>query len=307
MKVFRPTFKLSDYEEYLKFLKKNNYTVCNFKDLEDEYKDNSELPEKIVVLRHDVHCRDIDASYKMMELEHKYFNKNVATYFVQWNFVGGTTYENSWENKCKGAYEKFIFYCIKNNIHVAPHISVFCNSYLNLYNRNANHDGLEFLNEKHSISFKDPSESDDIQSTINEMNFNIFSISRNNNTCISCEKEATKDSMNELIRDVHTHFKNYKKNWKAKFKIDAEFFSAHGDGIILSRKLNPNIYGSLGEFENVMYNVNSPIRYLSRRSRYKLGYVSDNGLDKDFINKTLYGEVCKQAELLVHPYVWSGN
>tara|TARA_B100000963_G_C22625991_1_gene672409 strand:- start:2564 stop:3412 length:849 start_codon:yes stop_codon:yes gene_type:complete len=280
---FSPVFKLSDYEKYLKFLKENNYVVCNFKDLEDKYKDNSELPEKIIVLRHDVHHRDINASYKMIELEHKYFNKNVATYFVQWNFIGNSIFENNYENKCKEEYEKFIFYCIKNNIHVAPHISVFCSSYLNLYNRNINHNNLNFLNEKYSINFKDQ-----------------------NNVCISCEKETTKDSMNELIEDVYIYFKNYKKDWKAKFKIDAEIFSAHGDGIILSKKLNPNKFGSLEKFENIMYNVNSPIKYLSSTSSYKLGYVTDNSLNKDYINKTFYREDKIQAQVLVHPYVWSG-
>ncbi len=302
--VFSPVFKLSEYERYLKFLKENNYVVCNFKDLEDKYKDNSELPEKIIVLRHDVHYRDINASYKMIELEHKYFNKNIATYFVQWNFIGSSNYENNYENKGKNEYEKFIFYCIKNNIHVAPHISVFCNSYLNLYSRNINHHNLKFLNEKYSINFKDITGSDILQSSINEMSFNIFPISEINNVCISCEKETTKDSMNKLIDDIYIYFKNYKKDWKEKFKIDAEIFSAHGDGIILTKKLNPNYFGSLQRFENILYNVNSPNKYIGLSSTYKLYYKSDNSLKKDKINNSFYNETKTQCQVLVHPYVW---
>ena len=86
----RSIFKLSDYEEYLKFLKEKGYIVCDFKEFEKKYNNNLELPEKIIVLRHDIHRRDISCAYKMIELEQKYFGKNVATYFVQWNFIGST-------------------------------------------------------------------------------------------------------------------------------------------------------------------------------------------------------------------------
>jgi hypothetical protein len=302
--VFAPIFNLTEYEKYLKFLKENNYVVCNFKDMEDKYKDNSELPEKFIVLRHDVHWRDIRISYKMIELEHKYFNKNVATYFVQWNFIGSSTYENNFENKGKADYEKFIFYCIENDIHVAPHISVFCNSYLNLYNRQKENDKLSFLKENYSINFKDPSGSNILQSSVNEMNFNIFPISKKNNICISCEKKTTKDSMNELIEDIQVYFKNYKKDWEERFKIDAKIFSAHGDGIILTKKLNPNYFGSLQKFEDTMLNANSPNKYIGLTSKYKLDYRSDNSLKKDYINKTFYRKDKTQAQVLVHPYVW---
>ena len=47
----RSIFKLSDYEEYLKFLKEKGYIVCDFKEFEKKYNNNLELPEKIIVLR----------------------------------------------------------------------------------------------------------------------------------------------------------------------------------------------------------------------------------------------------------------
>ena len=46
----------------------------------------------------------------MIELEQKYFGKNVATYFVQWNFIGSTDYEKNYELDGAKEYDKFIFH-----------------------------------------------------------------------------------------------------------------------------------------------------------------------------------------------------
>ena len=169
-------------------MKEKGYIVCDFKEFEKKYNNNLELPEKIIVLRHDIHRRDISCAYKMIELEQKYFGKNVATYFVQWNFIGSTDYEKNYELDGAKEYDKFIFHCIENNIHVAPHISVFCNSYLKLYNRNKNHADLSFLNEKYSMNLKDLSGTNILNTSLNIMNYNLFRIDKTNSLCISCEK-----------------------------------------------------------------------------------------------------------------------
>ena len=300
----RSIFKLSDYEEYLKFLKEKGYIVCDFKEFEKKYNNNLELPEKIIVLRHDIHRRDISCAYKMIELEQKYFGKNVATYFVQWNFIGSTDYEKNYELDGAKEYDKFIFHCIENNIHVAPHISVFCNSYLKLYNRNKNHADLSFLNEKYSMNLKDLSGTNILNTSLNFMNYNLFRIDKTNSLCISCEKPTTKDSMNRLIENVDIYLKKYKDDWENKFKINAEIFSVHGDGIILTQKLNPNYFGSLKIFENTMLNVNSPNKYMCQPSTYKLYYKNDNSVNIDIIKNSFYDEKNTQCQVLVHPFLW---
>ena len=83
-------FKLNDYEKLLKFYKDNDYTITNFKD----------LPKKYILLRNDIHARDIDNAYNMIKLEHKYFKKNIATYFFQWKLIGNSDYETDYEKKC---------------------------------------------------------------------------------------------------------------------------------------------------------------------------------------------------------------
>ena len=93
-------FKLNDYEEVLKFYKDNDYTITNFKDLDKLYKSNVDLPKKYILLRNDIHARDIDNAYNMIKLEHKYFKKNIATYFFQWKLIGNSDYETDYEKKC---------------------------------------------------------------------------------------------------------------------------------------------------------------------------------------------------------------
>ena len=126
-------FTVQEYENLLSFYKENNFVVSNFKDLHNKYKNNEELPSKFVLLRHDVHLRDIPNAYKMIELEEKYYGKNISTFFVQWNFIGATEYEEDYEKKGAPEYEKFIIYCLDHNIDVQPHYSLFCDSYKCLY------------------------------------------------------------------------------------------------------------------------------------------------------------------------------
>ncbi len=297
-------FTLNDYENYLNFLVENGYTMCNFKELEEKYKDHSKLPEKFVLGRHDVHHRDIKNAYKMIDLEQKIFGKNVATYFVQWNFIGKSNYENNYEKQRGKDYETFIFYCIKNNIHVLPHLSIFCHSYLNLYNRKESN--LSWLQENDcTYGIKNSSGVDLLKTSINQMKFN-FQLYHNTN-CIKCSNPNIQQKIETLISDVEKYLQKYKSDWEKKFNIGAETFSAHGDGLTLTKKLNPNVFGSLNIFENVMNNANSQHIYIGTESKFKLHYKSDNSQKKNNIMNQLYHNNNNQYELLIHPYLWSIN
>ena len=300
--TFKAIFTLEDYENYLKYLVQNQFIVCNFKELEEKYKDHSELPKKFVVLRHDVHHRDIENAYKMINLEQKIFGKNVATYFVQWNFIGSTDYENNYENQRRADYETFILYCIKNNIHVLPHLSVFCHSYLNLYNRKESN--LSWLQENNfTYGIKDNSGVDLLKTSINQMKFN-FQLYHDTN-CIKCNNPYIEQKLETLISDVEKYLQKYKSDWEKKFNIGAETFSAHGDGITLTKKFNPNVFGSLNIFENIMNNANSGNIYIGAESKFKLYYKSDSNMNPKIIKNNFYDETYKQYQILTHPKVWS--
>lgn len=295
-------FKLEDYKKLLLNYKKNNFEVINFTNFTKKYSDYSSLPSKIVLLRHDIHYRDIENAYKMIQLEQEIFNKNVCTYFVQWNFMGSTSKQESYEKKYSKYYIVFIKHCIKNNIDVLPHISLFCNSFKNLYNRNRSN--TKFIN-----MFSCKIDNKDIE---NKEFFNICDceINLEKNYYIYCknnskiDKNELKIKLNILMKDIEIYLENYKNNWYNKFGFYPKYYSCHGDGIELTKKLNPNNFASILQLENKMINVNSCKTYIGNSSLYKLNYKSDGSCNIDIINKQLFNNENK-FQLLIHPYLWS--
>ena len=301
-------FSIEDYKNLLQFYKKNNFEISNFRDFHNKYKNNIDLPSKFILLRHDIHLRDIPNAYKMIELENKYYGKNISTYFVQWYFIGTNLYEENCEKKGVNKYEKFIFYCLKNNIDVQPHYSLFSKSYKSLYERMDNN--INFIHNN-DISLYVKSTSHKFKSVIiitdsinKQTNYKEIDLEKDN-IYIDCELVDIKNEINKLLNNVKNNLINYITQWKNKFSFNPECYSCHGDGIKLTHKLNPNILSSSNELENILVNANSYKTYLGNSSVYKLKYKSDNTVDKDLINKSLYHSNNDQYQLLIHPFIWS--
>ena len=300
---------MDDYNNLLEYYYNNNFVVCNFDEFDKKYKNNLDLPEKIVLLRHDIHHRDIQNAYKMNNLEKKIFGKNVATYFVQWNFIGSTDYEEEKERNYTKDYKEFINYCLKNKIHVQPHLSLYCHSFKKLYNRNNNN--KKFLNSYCYCYINDNKNiinTTFLDDSINEMNYVFYDVIEPNNISIDikCDKEFASD-FNNFIDNIEKYIVNYIKLWKKEFNIIPTHFSAHGDGIELTKMLNPNVVGCLNVIEKHIKNANSASIYVNSCSNFKLHYKCDNSLKKNNIINSLYHDNNNQYELLVHPYVWSNN
>ena len=297
-------FNLNDYIKLLLYYKKNNFEVINLTNFIEKYS-NKSIPDKIVLLRHDIHLRDIENAYKMIEIENNIFNNNVATYFVQWNFIGSTDYEEKYEKYNNKKYEEFIFFCIKNKIDVLPHLSLYCNTFKNLYNRN--NKNINFLDNL--IEFKLDTNKINNQSDINKQDFLISKYSINNccnfNVCCNTDcKNLIKNDLCIFINDIKLYLKKYKDNWYKKFNFYPKYYSNHGDGMELTKKINPNFFAAISDLEKDMINVNSINIFLGNISKYKLYYKSDNSCNIDIINKDLFNDKNK-FQLLIHPYVWS--
>jgi hypothetical protein len=295
---FQPIFKIDDYEKLLKYIKNNNFIVTNFHNLFKSYKSSHEIPSKFVLMRHDIHHRDIDNAYKMIELENKYFGENIATYFVQWNFIGTNLYEENEEKNNKKDYETFIHYCIKNKVDVQPHISLFSYSFNKIYNRNE--DNINIINDDSiNLVIKNTTRTI-INDTINEQTYNTPT------SYVYIENKNSK-----MVKEIDLFFQtvkqfliNYMNEWESKFKIKPTCYSCHGDGIKLTQKFNPNYFASLKELDDIFVNANSVYMFLGNNSLYKLYYKSDNSLNKEKIEDYLYKNTNNQYELLIHPYVW---
>ena len=291
-------FSINEYEKLLYYYKVNNFKVINFRDLHKLYENGDNLPSKIVVLRHDIHLRDIPNAYKMIDLEEKFFKKNVGTYFVQWKFIGSTKYEENYEMKGTNEYEKFIYYCIKNNIEVQPHISLFCDAYKKLYQRS--NKNISFLNIGCKLCINDIKKTI-IKDSINEQNYNIC---ENSKICITCDDNKTENDLSTFKDSINSFLTNYIEEWKNRFKFTPSYYSCHGDGIELTKLFNPNIFSCIEQLENTFISVNSINKYLGNTSNYKLYYKSDNSCNRKYIEKALYNDINKY-QLLIHPFVWS--
>jgi len=267
-------FTNTEYKELLIFFKKNNYNVINFKDFFNKYSCHKDLENKIVLLRHDIHGRDIENAYKMIEIEKNIFGKCVSTFFVQWKFMGNSVNEYNLENRYAPLYERFVKFCIDNNIDVQPHIAVLAYAYKNIYNRN--------------------------DSNIKNLNINICYECQNK--CLSIKPNEADIEIEKILNDTVEYIENYINEWEEQFKFRPLIFSSHGDGISLTKKINTNKFGSLKKIENIILNANSPNILLGKKSKYNLDYKCDNGRER---LKTFYDNISCQFELLVHPYVWT--
>lgn len=71
---------LPAYYDFISAMKQQGYAFMDFASYWDA--DKQDLPEKLLVIRHDVHGRDIDAAYAMQRIEHELLPDASATYFV---------------------------------------------------------------------------------------------------------------------------------------------------------------------------------------------------------------------------------
>ena len=291
-------FTIDEYDKLLNYYKKNNFKVINFIELHKFYKDGTNLPDKLVVIRHDIHIRDIPNAYKMIEIEERIFKKNIASYFVQWKFVGSTDYEENYELNGTNNYEEFINFCIKNHIDVQPHISLFCDSYKKLYKRD--NKNIPFLYSDCKLCI-DYNKKNIIKDSINEQNYECFVKSK---ICIKCNDSKIKNDLSKFEDSILSYLVGYIEEWKNKFKFTPSYYSCHGDGIELTKLFNPNYFSCIEKLEKTFISVNSINKYLGNTSNYKLYYKSDNSCNRKYIEKALYNDINKY-QLLIHPFVWS--
>lgn len=71
---------LPAYYDFISAMKQQGYAFMDFASYWDA--DKQDLPQKLLVVRHDVHGRDIDAAYAMRRIERELLPQASATYFV---------------------------------------------------------------------------------------------------------------------------------------------------------------------------------------------------------------------------------
>lgn len=260
----------NNYRNLLIYLKNNNYTIIDFKTL---LNNNITPTNKFIVLRHDIHARDIPNGYKMINLEKEIYGKCVSTFFVQWKFIGNSLREQQYEQKNSLIYKKFIDYCILNDIDVQPHISVFGTYFTTIYNRNTNKlkEIVSSYPFKNNYIYKN--------NKIKVISNNIFNV---------------KNIINFIIDEL----KQYNKKWYKTFNNKPYIYSAHGDGSLLNSYFDSNKFLSLTRIEETLNMLSANSSYfISPNGKFKLIYLTDS-----YFNTIAFDN--QNYQLLIHPFLW---
>ena len=109
-------------------LASEGYEVWDFETWLSADKDN--LPEKLVLLRYDIHLSDLNEleAYAAFALQQHYFGRELGTWFVMLDNPYEMDYYSNYA-PYRQLYQSFIDYMLKRNEDVQPHISP-CDMYI---------------------------------------------------------------------------------------------------------------------------------------------------------------------------------
>jgi hypothetical protein len=109
--------ELKPYYNFISTLKEKGYQFWSFQKYWNN-KDNP-LPDKLIVIRHDIHYNDIRDGYVVMHINRELIGSESATFYVFYQHPG----EQKDVSK-QNAYRRFIFFADSMGFDVQPHISI---------------------------------------------------------------------------------------------------------------------------------------------------------------------------------------
>jgi len=266
------TSKLSDYYNFLVTMKSKGFVFWDFKTFLGT--DTSKLPQKLIVIRHDIHGLDIQWAYPTFKIEQTLIGNGHSTFFVMLNnpielMNKNFIYESD--------YLKLILYLEKYHFDIQPHISP-----IDMY--------IENKHPKWEIYSKD---------TLEKMftgNYQ-WEISKTGRQIKITGADVF--NLNEINNTLLTLLPAYNAQWTTQTGLNVQGYSAHGTSTVMNAVLN-NAY-LLDQFVLLDAGVYEYDAYNSKIFNI-LTYLSDNNMPSwmtkpDSIMPGRY-------QLLMHPHVW---
>lgn len=108
--------ELPAYYDFIQSLQARGFVFMNFGDFWAA--DKTTLPENLIVIRHDVHHRDISSAYAMLDIETELLPPRSATYFVMLGFPPEAG-KSAWQQ----SYLDLIEALNASDVDVQPHVS----------------------------------------------------------------------------------------------------------------------------------------------------------------------------------------
>lgn len=272
--VVKNKFGMPYYYDFIATMKKQGYVFWDFEKFYTA--DKSKLPEKLIVIRHDIHGRDIEGGIKADQIEKNLIGKRTATYFVQYN--------DPTEMKdpiLQQTYLNFIQYLKKDTVDVQPHISI---NDLYLY--------------YDSPSWKDKDVTD-LKTLFNE----YYEIKTENDSSGIGTRIITKsiDTMNlkRMNLQMIEVLKIYNSKWETKTGLKARYYASHGSHSPINMVLNNAvILDQISLLHSGVYLFDTYNTWIS----HYLTYLSDNSIPHWIGNPS---EIKPgRYQLLMHPWVW---
>ena len=208
--------RFSRYRQVLRSLRERGYVFMPFSEFIEK---RDELPRKTVVIRYDVHHRDIRNTHPMLEIERQELGRVASSVFVMWRLKGDEAYELNWEREHERDYVELIVQLLSNGVDVQPHVSPI-NEYLHRYDPSWRSIGEKQLGKRFLKNYR--------QRMLDE----------------GCEIEVVGDdflSLSQFNEGIATLLGEYNEAWKQAFGSTVEGYSSHGNHIALNRILNNGI------------------------------------------------------------------
>jgi len=261
------------YYNFIKHLKAEGYKFWDFKTYWNA--DKTKLPDKLIVIRHDVHQRDIAYAFDTYIIEKNLLGDNVATYFVMLGFPD--------EEKIPDFQKEYlgiIKFLKDRKVDVQPHISAndLYHKKVTTWWKNKSKEELRKLaNENYIVDYKDNC----VKVSVKTDGTDVFDLNEMNDSIIQCLKE-------------------YNKMWKLKTGLTAKYYASHGSKLPFNNTIFNNSL-ILDQEELLNSKVYAFDTYNTQLCNY-LVYLSDNS-GPDWIENPdtiLPG----RYQFLSHPYVW---
>jgi hypothetical protein len=264
------------YYDFIHALRAEGFVFWNF----EKYwaSDKSKLPEKLIVLRHDVHKRDIINAYGFANIEATLLSPQCSTYFVMLDFPPEMALSDY--PQFRALYLKVIHDLHGKGFDVQPHISP-----VDMYLA-ANH----------------PAWASYTVATLQ----NLFDINyqqiwgTNATTVIPTQKDVF--DLTLINQTIATQLRKYNLIWRRDTGLAVKSYSAHGTNTPMNSALNNSIIlDQLALLNTGLYQFDA----YNSRIQVKLTYLTDNYLADWMSRPQLIPP--GRYQLLAHPYLWDST
>ncbi len=263
--------ELPEYYNLLETLKKEGYVFEDFRTFLNT--DSSRLPEKLIVIRHDIHSRDIQYAYPTYDIEEQVIGPRRSTFYVLLDDPAEMTTGTAIESD----YMKFLRRMKPFHVDIQPHISPI-DMYIADKHPVWEHYSVDSLKTLFSRNY-----AWDIGKTGRRIEIkgrDVFHINDINHTMIGL-------------------LANFNEQWTKQTGLPVMGYSAHGTGTAMNKVLNNAcLLDQYCLLDTGLYKYDT----YNTKILKKLTYLSDNTLPSWMNNPASIKP--GRYEFLMHPYQW---